>query len=128
MARENTPADLDRHRYVTLATFRRNGAAVATPVWFAAVDSTLWVFTAGDSGKVKRLRHTSRVRIAPCDVRGDVKGPWQDATARLATDASAIERAHEALRAKYGWQMWVGDVLARATGRMGRRAWIEITP
>ena len=30
----------------------------------------LVVWTRADSGKVKRLRHTPRVTVAPCDVRG----------------------------------------------------------
>jgi len=50
---------------LSLATFRKSGAEVATPVWFAASDGNLYVFTAGDSGKVKRLRHTARARVAP---------------------------------------------------------------
>ena len=62
-----TAADLDRHRYVSLATFRRNGTEVATPVWFAAVDDKLYVVSAGDAGKVKRLRHSPRARVAPCE-------------------------------------------------------------
>ena len=37
-----------------------------------------------------------------------------------------IERAHAALRAKYGWQMWLGDLFSRLAGRIARRAWIEI--
>lgn len=41
--------ELDRHRYLSLATFRRNGAEVKTPVWFAAADGKLYVFTAGES-------------------------------------------------------------------------------
>ena len=56
-------ASLDRHRYLSLATFRRDGGAVPTPVWFAEVDGLLYVFTAGDAGKVKRLRHSSRARV-----------------------------------------------------------------
>jgi PPOX class probable F420-dependent enzyme len=119
-------AALDRQRYVALATFRRTGAEVRTPVWFAAMDGKLYVFTAGESGKVKRLRHSRRARLAPCDVRGDVRGAWWDGTARLVTEPRVIERAHAALRAKYGWQAWVGDLFSRLTGRMRRRAWIEI--
>jgi len=114
-------------RYLSLATFRRDGAEVATPVWFADLDGKRYAFTAGDSGKVKRLRHTARVRTAPCDARGKVRGAWQDGTARLVTHRALSERAHAALRAKYGWQMRVLDLLARVSGRLGRRAWIEIT-
>src|SRR5713226_8066599 len=84
----NTLGELDQHRYMTLSTFRRSGAEVATPVWFAA----------GDSGKVKRLRHSSRARVAPSDARGRVQGAWRDATARLVSEPAAIERAHAAPR------------------------------
>ena len=59
--------------YLSLATFRRSGAEVRTPVWFAREASVLYIFRAPDAGKVKRLRAGSRVRIAPCDVRGGVK-------------------------------------------------------
>ena len=50
----NTISELDRHRDVSLSTVRRSGAEVKTPVWFAAADGKLYVFTAGESGKVKR--------------------------------------------------------------------------
>jgi hypothetical protein len=119
-------AELDSHRYLSLATYRGSGVEVATPVWFAAVDSTLYVFTAGDSGKVKRLRRSSRARVAPCDMRGTVTGPWRDATARIATDPAVIARAQGALRAKYGWKKWLLDLGSRLTGRIHRRAWIAV--
>ena len=117
---------MDDHRYLCLATVRRNGGEVKTPVWFAATDEKLYVFTAGEAGKVKRLRHSPRVRVAPCDARGRVQGAWQDGTGRIVTDAGVIERAQAALRAKYGWQMWLLDLFSRVTGRIRRRAWIEI--
>lgn len=117
---------MDDHRYMCLATVRRNGVEVKTPVWFAAADVNLYVFTAGEAGKVKRLRHSPRVRVAPCDARGRVQGAWQDGTGRIVTDARVIERAQAALRAKYGWQMWLLDLFSRVTGRIRRRAWIEI--
>jgi PPOX class probable F420-dependent enzyme len=118
--------DLDHHRYISLATFRRSGAEVATPVWFAALGARLYVFTMADSGKVKRLRHTPKARVAPSDMRGRVQGAWQPATARLVTDPGVIDRAHAALRAKYGVQVWVADFFSRLTGRLRRRAWIEV--
>jgi PPOX class probable F420-dependent enzyme len=119
-------ATFDRHRYLTLATLRRTGVEVRTPVWFAAVDGKIYVFTAGDSGKVKRLRRSSRARVAPADMRGQLRGEWWDVAARIITEPHLIERAHAALRAKYGWQMWLGDLFSRLTGRLRRRAWIEI--
>ena len=122
-----TAAELDRHRYVSLATFRRNGTEVPTPVWFAAVDGRLYVVSAGDSGKVKRIRSTSRARVAPCDMRGGVQGAWQDATARVITDGSLIARAQAALRAKYGWQVALFNFVSRLSGRAKRRAWLEVS-
>jgi len=119
-------AALDRHRYMSLATFRRSGAEVRTPVWFAAVDGKIYLFTAGESGKVKRLRHSSRARVTPSDMRGRVRGEWWEVAARLVTEPRVVDRAHTALRAKYGWQMWLADLSSRLTGRMERRAWIEI--
>src|SRR5882762_4216824 len=120
-------ASFDRHRYLSLATFRRSGAEVRTPVWFAAVDGKIYVFTSGDSGKAKRLRNSSRARIAPCDARGGVLGAWREATARLVTDRALIEDARAALRVKYGWQLRILDLFSRLAGRVERRAWVEIS-
>ena len=120
-------AGLDRHRYMSLATFKRTGVEVSTPVWFAVADGRLYVFTAGDSGKVKRLRHSSRARVAASDARGGVRGAWQDASARIITELAAIEHARAVVRAKYGWQMRLLDVFSRLAGRLQNRAWIEIT-
>jgi PPOX class probable F420-dependent enzyme len=117
---------MERHRYLSLATFRRDGSEVRTPVWFAAADGRLYVFTAGASGKVKRLRRSSRARVAPCDARGRVRGEWRDATARLVTEPASIERARAALRAKYGWRMRLLDLFSWLAGRIRHRAWIEI--
>jgi PPOX class probable F420-dependent enzyme len=119
-------ADLARERYVSLATFRRDGAEVRTPIWFAIVGEGLWAVTGGDSGKVKRLRRQSRVRVAPCDVRGIVHGPWREGTARLAQDPREIADAHAMLRAKYGWQVTLLDLFSRLSGRIKRRVWLEV--
>jgi PPOX class probable F420-dependent enzyme len=119
-------AALDRARYISFATYRLNGAEVATPVWFAAADGKLYVFTAEQTGKVKRLRQSQRARVAPSDARGRVRGEWREATARILTEPRAIARAYAALQAKYGWQMHLTNLLSRLTGRINHRAWLEI--
>jgi uncharacterized protein len=116
--------DLDRHRYLALATYRATGAEVRTPVWFTALNGKLYVFTAGDSGKVKRLRRSPRVRIAPCDMRGEVRGEWRDSTARII--ATPPPGAEAALGRKYGWQKRLLNFFSRLAGRIKNRAWIEI--
>ena len=120
-------SELARERYVSLATFRRNGAEVRTPIWFALSGERLWMMTGGDSGKVKRLRHTSRVRVAASDGRGVVHGPWREGTGRIAHDPREIADAQAMLRAKYGWQARVLDLFSRLSGRIRRRVWLEVT-
>ncbi|HXX48583.1 MAG TPA: PPOX class F420-dependent oxidoreductase [Myxococcota bacterium] len=119
---------LENENYLSLATFRRDGRAVETPIWFAADGGSLVAFSAGDSGKVKRLRNSGRARIAACDARGRVHGPWQEARAEVVRDSAAVERMHAALRAKYGLLMLLADVGARLTGRYAKRAYLRITP
>src|SRR2546425_10680254 len=84
-------------KYLNLETFKKNGTGVRTPVWFAADrsinldsnDAKLYVYTIGVSGKVKRIRNNPRVRIAPCDMRGGLKGQWVVARAEIVTGAEA---------------------------------------
>jgi PPOX class probable F420-dependent enzyme len=116
-------------RYLNLATFRTDGTAVETPVWFAESPEAgvYFVFSAGDAGKVKRLRRSDEARVAPCDVRGKLLGAWQPARAGLVLDESGAAAALAALRRKYGWLMWLTDCLARLSGRYGRRAYIRVT-
>lgn len=95
--------------YINLTTFRKNGDAVATPVWFAQdmASGILYIQTDGDSGKVKRIRHTSKVTIAPCTARGTTKGDVTEGRARIVTDTAELFRARGALHCKYGLQRQV---------------------
>jgi PPOX class probable F420-dependent enzyme len=118
--------DPGAEKYVSLATYRRNCLEVKTPVWIAEVAGRYYVFSAGDAGKVKRIRATPRVRLAPCDVRGEVRGPWIDAHARIVLDPKLIVEVRRALRRKYGVLMRLTDFIATMTGRIRRRAYIEM--
>lgn len=46
-------ASLRHKRHIVLTTFRKNGEAVGTPVWFAERDGKLVVFTGANTGKAK---------------------------------------------------------------------------
>ena len=113
--------------YVNLETFKRDGNGVKTPVWVAPLDGKLVVMSAGNAFKVKRLRRDPRARVAACDFSGNVRGAWLEATGRILEDGEHVKRAHAALRGKYGWQMAIGDFFARISGRMEKRAYLEIT-
>ncbi len=102
--------DVQRERYVSLLTYKRDGSEVATPIWFAPDpedDRLLWMYTNGESWKVKRIRNQDgRARVAACDVRGKVHGEWVDAKARIVddVDSSDFERCFDTIIDRYGWQ------------------------
>ena len=112
---------LPHSTYVSLTTFRRTGAPVATPVWAAPDCGSLVVWTRADSGKVKRLRHNSRVTVAPCDVRGRVQGPAVDGVAEF-VDHADWPPALAALRQAYGLRFTLGHHTARLWHRLMRRS------
>lgn len=119
-------AALDRARYVSLETFRRDGRGVRTPVWAAPRGGKLYVFSEAKAWKVKRLRNDPHIRVAPCGARGTLKGEWVEGTGRRVEDPAVIEGANQALLAKYGWQMLLTNLLSRLTGRFDKRAILEL--
>ncbi len=68
---------------MSLASFRKNGNPVYTPIWFGEKEDKLYVMTRSDSGKYKRIRNNPNIRIAPCTIRGKITGPEFAATARV---------------------------------------------
>lgn len=112
-------------RYVSFATFRRDGRRVATPVWAAPLDDSLVLFSAGEAGKIKRLRNSARSQLAPCDVRGQLEGEWQATTATIMAPAE-IATAHRALQHKYGWQLAMLDMISTLSGRLKQRAYVRV--
>lgn len=113
---QNRPTPFTAERYLSLETYRRTGQAVATPVWFVVDGGVIYVYSLAGAGKVKRIRNNPRVRIAPCDVRGALKGAWLDATARIVDEREAAA-AQKLLVAKYGWQKKLFDLLRKIRPR-----------
>jgi PPOX class probable F420-dependent enzyme len=116
--------------YLSLRSYKKNGAPVDTPVWFAQVAQKLVVFTNGTSYKVKRIRRDPRVQVARCDVRGKLLGPWQDGTCRPVekeSERDSIAAAYAALNTKYGLMMRLGTFFATLSGRARQRLILEIS-
>ena len=88
------------HKYLNLASFRKNGQAVNTPLWFAERDGRLFFMTRDDSWKFKRIRNNPQVKIAPCTMRGRIVGPDVPATVRILPQPD-WEIARKALGRKY---------------------------
>jgi len=77
------PPQIRGQKYMSLTTFRKNGIAVPTPIWFGEANDKLYVMTRPESGKCKRLRNNPKVRVAPCTITGKVTGPEFEGAARF---------------------------------------------
>jgi PPOX class probable F420-dependent enzyme len=117
---------LESAGYLSLATLKKSGDYVNTPVWFAPANGNYYIFSAPDVGKLKRLRNFSQCRVAACTATGTVTGKWLDATAELLELQADKETALASLRQKYGWQMKLTDCLSKMTGKLKHRAYIRV--
>jgi uncharacterized protein len=114
------PAAIHGQRYLSLATFRKNGTPVHTPIWFVEYDGKIYFMTNITLGKCKRIRNNPQVKIAPCTIRGKITGPESTGTARFLRPEE-FDRARQAIRTKY-WLYWL-FIFRRKT-----ETFIEITP
>jgi PPOX class probable F420-dependent enzyme len=121
MSTQSTPfAPLLKGHYASLTTFRKNGAAVATPVWFVESNGTIYIGTDATAGKVKRIRHSGRITLAPCTAGGKVLGSHVEGRASIVSDQEEHARAQAALARKYGMQFRLigfSQGIARFLGR-----------
>ena len=78
-------------RYITMESYKRDGQAVRTPLWFAAGSRAggpvFYVYSTADSFKIKRIGRNPMIRIAPCTMRGVTTGAWIDARAEIVVGA-----------------------------------------
>ena len=95
-----------RGRYLSLTSYKRDGTAVATPVWFAEREGRLLVQTDAASGKVKRIRRNPAVRVAACTASGRLRGEQLAAVAELLPDPETGP-AEQLLRRKYRFDMLI---------------------
>ncbi|HKW26111.1 MAG TPA: PPOX class F420-dependent oxidoreductase [Terriglobales bacterium] len=99
----NPFANVAGKKYLSLASFRKNGQMVRTPLWFAEQDGKLYFMTRDDSWKYKRIGNNPRVLVAPCTMRGRVTGPDVEGRARV-LEPWEFAAARHALERKY-WLM-----------------------
>ncbi|HNE88530.1 MAG: PPOX class F420-dependent oxidoreductase [Candidatus Nanopelagicales bacterium] len=111
--------DLAAGKYISLATYKKDGTRVATPVWVTREGDHLYVITEADSGKAKRLRNSSRAQVAPCDMRGTVTGEAVDADAVL-LDAAGTNEVRDRVNAKYGLMATLFGLRGKIAGVFGK--------
>jgi PPOX class probable F420-dependent enzyme len=114
-----------KKKYLNLETFRKNGAGVKTPVWFAQEGETLYVITMADSGKVKRIRRDGHIDVVPCTASGKPRGTWVPARAREEADPAVLARIDRLFDRKYGLIKKLFE--RQREGRGSRDTVLEIT-
>ena len=123
MADDATTA-LAAQKFVSFTTFKRNGDAVAAPMWTGRDGDHLFVWTPADSWKVKRVRNDPRVTLAPCGRTGKLRKGSSPvaATAEVITDPPTVRRLTEVIRRKYGLEYRIVTFIERlvAGGRKPR--------
>ena len=69
-------SQLSKAKFISLETYKRNGEAVRTPVWFVEESGLIFFHSPAKSWKVKRLQRNPVVRLAPCARFGRIEGKW----------------------------------------------------
>jgi hypothetical protein len=110
-------------KYVLVTTFRKNGTPVPTPVWVVRDGGEVVIWTAVNTGKVKRIRNNGAVELAECDLRGKPHGAVVKGTARI-LDEEGSERTRRLIRSKFGLLGWV--TVLGSTIRRGRKGTVGI--
>jgi hypothetical protein len=67
---------LSKAKFISLETYKRNGEAVRTSVWFVKKSGLIYFHSPARSWKVKRLQRDPVVRLAPCARFGRIEGDW----------------------------------------------------
>jgi PPOX class probable F420-dependent enzyme len=62
----------------------------------------LFVRTMANSGKMKRLKNNSTVKVAICDMRGSVLGKWFSGQGEIINDPAKEAHVNKLLTKKYG--------------------------
>ncbi len=110
--------------YLRFTTFKRDGTAVATPVWSVGLpDGRVGFWTSSGSGKAKRLAHTSRVLVQPSDARGRAKAGTEpiEATAEVVSGAE-YQTIYGLVKSKYGFTTHLTKLVGNLVGVVkGRR-------
>jgi uncharacterized protein len=112
------------HKHLLLVTYKKNGEAVPTPMWFGHGGDRLYVRTGLHVPKLARIRNNPRVQVTWCTGRGKPLGPTIEGTARVLGDAEA-DVAEAALRKNYGWGR---RIYKNTVSAIGDFTYIEIVP
>jgi uncharacterized protein len=84
-------------RFLSITSFKRDGAGVATPVWSVSDGTRLFAFTDLHSPKIWRIRRNPHVLVAPCRPGGKLRGEQVPARATVLTAPADLEHVRNLL-------------------------------
>ena len=118
---------LQKGKYLSLKTYRKNGEGVSSSVWFVEENLTFFVSTGPDTFKVRRIKKNSEVQIASSKTSGKTNSDFIDAEARILT-TDEIEPIIMLFRNKYRmFKLW-SYFRNRNKEEREKQIYIEITP
>jgi PPOX class probable F420-dependent enzyme len=120
-----TFADVAKSEYILLTTYTKDGRPKPTAIWAAPHGDRLVVITQEKSWKVKRIRNTSRVTLAVCDIRGRAKSEAIEATAAI-LDKSQTGAVYDAIGREYGLIGRVFNLFSKLRGGMQNNVGLEL--
>jgi len=114
--------DLRGKKYCILVSYKKDGGAVPSPLWFGIGNGKVYVHTGGY--KIKRMERNPHVLVAPSSFRGKPKGPPFAGTARVLPKSECAE-ADRCLDDNYGFQR---RAYLKLFGQGDLGEYVEITP
>ena len=110
---------LGAEKFVSLTTFKKDGSAVASPLWIGQDGDHVFFWTPADSWKVKRAKNNPQVIMAPCSRGGKVRpaAVQVHGEAEVISDAATVARLADVIRHKYGVEFRIVTFIERVLAR-----------
>jgi hypothetical protein len=110
---------LGAEKFVSLTTLKKDGAAVATPMWIGRDGDHLFFWTPVDSWKAKRAKNNPRVTLVPCSRSGKIREGTTPVggVAEVITEAATVQRLAGVIRRKYGLEFVIVTFIERIVAR-----------
>jgi PPOX class probable F420-dependent enzyme len=110
---------LGAEKFVSLTTFKKDGGAVASPMWIGQDGDHLFFWTPVDSWKAKRAKNNPQVTLVPCSRGGKVRegAAAVEGVAEVIAEPATVERLAGVIRRKYGIEFVIVTFIERILAR-----------
>ena len=114
-----------KDKYLSISTFKKNGEKKSTPVWYVAKDKKLYIWTADNSWKIKRIKNNNNVEFTASNFKGEHLKVSLSGNA-LILDKSEEKFPLKIFKARYGFQYTIFRLMGKL--QRSKNIFIEITP